>query len=547
MQIYKFLICLIAFELNSAIIDCVSDDRLSDNFIDLFEQADEQEIIDLIEADNKLLSLKTDIRDSSCLHLAAFNNRAFVVKYLLKKNIDINGADLFMNTALIIAAKEGFEEIVELLLSLTKIDINSKDKFGNTAIMLAVKNNHIEVVRLLLRCSGILLNEINGSQDTLLLLAIRNDNIEMLKLLLSNINININLTDNSGYTALHRAVGYKLEHKIEIIKILLGYPDIKVNTKDIYGDTILISAAYVGNVEVIQLLLNWCKDSINEKNNIGGMALSYAAANNRIDAVKLLVKQPNIDINLKDNQGRTAAELAKNNGHELISKFINGEIDEKELIIDDSKSKTIYLTSIILDQYSEDFMNFFINGEEEIIISCLEKFPKLLTLKNREFDGLNVFELALVYDLSDLVKYLISKQNIDINSRINGCLPLTIAASNYSINAMSFLINQPDIQINAKDRYGNTALIVSAVNGFTESINLLLSISGISVNEIDNLGNTALIRAAQSQDEEIVKLLLSHPDIKVDIKNKFGYNALDKALFYQYQNIVEIINAHQKN
>jgi len=61
--------------------------------------------------------------------------------------------------------------------------------------------------------------------------------------------------------------------------------------------------------------------------------------------------------------------------------------------------------------------------------------------------------------------------------------------------------------INAKDKYGQTALMVAAENGNVDTIKLLLD-HNADVNAIRNNGKTALVIAAGKSSVEIVKLLL---------------------------------------
>ena len=60
--------------------------------------------------------------------------------------------------------------------------------------------------------------------------------------------------------------------------------------------------------------------------------------------------------------------------------------------------------------------------------------------------------------------------------------------------------------VNAKDKYGDTALILAAWYGYTEVAKLLLA-AGADVNAKDNGGYTALIWAAYYGHAEIAKML----------------------------------------
>jgi ankyrin repeat protein len=72
---------------------------------------------------------------------------------LLDKNADVNAADNSGQTALMLASKEGYSGIVQMLLD-KKADANAKDKNGRTALMLASQGGHEEVKKLLVKAGA---------------------------------------------------------------------------------------------------------------------------------------------------------------------------------------------------------------------------------------------------------------------------------------------------------------------------------------------------------------------------------------------------------
>jgi ankyrin repeat protein len=59
--------------------------------------------------------------------------------------VDVNGVDDQGNTALILAARFGHNEVVRALL-LAKADVRVKNKEGKTALMLAAEGGHDQTV-----------------------------------------------------------------------------------------------------------------------------------------------------------------------------------------------------------------------------------------------------------------------------------------------------------------------------------------------------------------------------------------------------------------
>ena len=54
------------------------------------------------------------------------------------------------NTGLILAVRENHEDVVRFLLENTDIDVNVANKFGYTALMLAAQNGNTNIINMLL-------------------------------------------------------------------------------------------------------------------------------------------------------------------------------------------------------------------------------------------------------------------------------------------------------------------------------------------------------------------------------------------------------------
>jgi ankyrin repeat protein len=62
----------------------------------------------------------------------------------------VNFKDSHKRTALSLAAENGYEAVIKLLLAKEGIDPSSTDKYGRTALPWAAKNKHETAVKLLL-------------------------------------------------------------------------------------------------------------------------------------------------------------------------------------------------------------------------------------------------------------------------------------------------------------------------------------------------------------------------------------------------------------
>ena len=130
----------------------------------------------------------------------------------------------------------------------------------------------------------------------------------------------------------------------------------------------------------------------------------------------------------------------------------------------------------------------------------------------------------------DKVKDFIKKEGVNAHNE-SGTTPLMIAVwYSYIVrhtNVVRLLLEHPDIDVNAQDSDGDTALLRAALMGNADAAELLLEHPDIDPNARDAaFGATALMWACLHGRVEVVKLLLEHPDIDVNIKNHAGATAL---------------------
>jgi len=102
---------------------------------------------------------------------------------------------------------------------------------------------------------------------------------------------------------------------------------------------------------------------------------------------------------------------------------------------------------------------------------------------------------------------------------------------------------QPDVD--AKDKYGVTALIDASLKGQKDLVELLI-LDGADLNARDSQDNTALMIAALKGHVEIVELLISN-GAGVGVKDKTGNTALIESAKYARKSACEIINLLKDN
>ncbi|RYP12006.1 hypothetical protein DL765_007522 [Monosporascus sp. GIB2] len=232
-------------ELLSTCLDCIAHSGLQHAPLNRDDLSSSQES-PLLEF-RKLVDKKDEVR-LTALHLAAKEGYEAVVRLLLDYGADVNANDLYRRkTALHLAAGEGYEAVVRLLLDYGA-DVNAKDKDEWTALHWVAQRGYEAVIRLLLDY-GVDVNVMEKYRRTALHLAAKEGYEAVVRLLL-DYGADVNAKDKDKWTALHWAAPKGHE---AAIRVLLDH-GVEVNAKNTDGVTALQRAAGEEHEEVVQLL-----------------------------------------------------------------------------------------------------------------------------------------------------------------------------------------------------------------------------------------------------------------------------------------------------
>ena len=238
------------------------------------------------------------------------------------EGIDVSQARNDGGKALFDASKNGYLDVVKLLIGLEEINVNqAAENNGATALIMASRNGHLDVVKLLIGMEEINVNQTVNGGATALYIASQNGHSDVVKLLIGMEEINVNQTANGGCTALFIA---SQKGRLDVVKLLIGVQGIKVNQAATNGATALIMASRNGHLNIVKLLIGMEEINVNQTTNNGGTALYIASYYGHSDIVKLLLGAEAININQARNGGCTALFIASQNGHSGVVKLLLG-------------------------------------------------------------------------------------------------------------------------------------------------------------------------------------------------------------------------------
>ncbi|MGX6960516.1 MAG: ankyrin repeat domain-containing protein [Rickettsia endosymbiont of Pentastiridius leporinus] len=171
------------------------------------------------------------------------------ISTIQKSGVDLVDSKQFNLNPLLIAALQGQQRVVEILLN-HGVDVNMSDKTGKTPLFFATKNGHNEVVKTLLE-HGANVDMLNKAGVTPLFFAAQNGHNEVVKTLLEH-RANVDMLNKAGVTPLFFAA--QNGHN-EVVKTLLEH-GANVDMLNKAGVTPLFFAAQNGHDEVVKILLD---------------------------------------------------------------------------------------------------------------------------------------------------------------------------------------------------------------------------------------------------------------------------------------------------
>lgn len=255
----------------------------------------------------------------------------------------------------------------------------------------------------------------------------------------------------------------------------------------------LCMAAGFGHEAVMKLLLEKCPDIINTPGPSGLAPISTAVLQNPPNAVSIVEMLLNhgananeIADNLNERRPLHAAAINQNRGVLQVLLNSGAYIDAQ-----DDRGFTPLMSSIMEDDYD----------------ACRLLIGHGASVDLKDVDGNSLFTVAVLERANPLIAELLLKYDVDIDSRDRfGDSAMHLAAERGRADSAKALIDY-GININATNASGRTALHVVAAEGDEEIAKMLIA-SGADINAIDISGFNALSCAAYMGNIEISLLLV---------------------------------------
>ncbi|KAL4657022.1 ankyrin repeat domain-containing protein 50-like [Arapaima gigas] len=423
------------------------------------------------------------------------------VRMLLDSGASVNQTDPVDGRSLLAnAAHIGSADMVQLLLS-RGADPELMDSQGQTPLILAARQGYVNVVLALLDWAARsgpdgarMVNHADSEGWTALRSAAWGGHVEMVCMLL-DAGAEVDGCDSEGRTALRAAAWGGHE---DILLTLLS-KGAQVDQPDREGRTPLIAAAYMGHRDAMEILLD-AGAEVDRPDGDGRTALSVAAMcvpsaaeGNRSGVVSLLLER-GADPGHRDKDNMTPLLLAAYEGHvEVVELLLEAGADVDEITAAHASGAiTPLLAAASMGHMAVVNVVLFWGAAVDAIDS----------------EGRTALSLAATRGSTEVVRALLDR-GLDENHKDHlGWTPLHAAACGGHKAVCAVLTDSGSMaRVGELDNDGHTPLILAAQEGHCSTVRLLLDRrSPIDHRGYD--GHSALSAAALEGHRDVVELLM---------------------------------------
>eukprot|EP00039_Didymoeca_costata_P006534 m.91176 g.91176 ORF g.91176 m.91176 type:complete len:1069 (+) comp13291_c0_seq1:245-3451(+) len=485
----------------------------------------------------------TDNLGQTALHKAVLAEEpdAEMVELLLHYGFDPAHRDAKGRTALHLACKRGNLETIYLLIQAWNQGVNVADNVGNSCIHFAARYGHAPVIEFLFS-NDTHINARGQNGMTALHISSLFGFVDCIRFLLDS-GVNVNALDSNGRTALHAAA---FRGVTESVSLLLEH---KIRSKllDRQGRTALHYAAASNVAPTCELVMAQLPVRIRfHADSFGRTPLHYAAAvADRSACLQALL-----------NAGASVMVFDKNQLTPIHVICMHGHTRSLERLFDSMPLSTVKQCVNSVDASKRTPLHYAAHGGYSGVVEVLLRVEGTM-IENRDLYQRTPLALAAASGSCQCMQLLMEAGASCNTKDITGQTPIMTAAIHSSIDCIRVLLETPDpdedepeedkfapADTTVVDNNKRTVLMHAVASGCIECVSILLETGNMDVNAVDKQGQTALVIALRYSEtmeidnlNEIIEGLVK-AGAQLDSRDLHGRTALHVAAIYGCEDAV---------
>ena len=412
-------------------------------------------------------------------------------------------------TAIMLAAEQGHNDVLRLILAVPDIDVNAKDtSMGYTALHFAAREGQETALQLLLADARTAINTKADNGDTALTLALSSDKFRITQLLLTHTGVDVDT--RSMRLAIEKELDEALFAQVLKCPTLDINVDLGAKCGSIGGFRPLHLAVQRGNARIVVQVVETPGVDLNARAAGGMTPLHVAVKHGKVLVVEALLPRPGIDLNASTDDGFSPLSLAAVNGQvQLIKMFL------KKADMSVGLKSVLALTLQQDSKECEEVASSILAARAEVALGTVTAFRDLVKkvqgVREELVAGIGfpgkLLRAAMQEGDIELLRLVLAIPRLDVNSKVffvEGTA-LQYAAEGGRIELLKVLLQEPAIDVNANTS-GWTALHAAAEHGHCAIVERLLEVPGIDTN-IRSGFYTPLAIAEQTCQDRVAAML----------------------------------------
>jgi len=291
--------------------------------------AGSEDIVKLLLAHGAKADVFSTNGDSTIGRASEYGDLA-IAQMVLAAGADPAKANTYGHTPLMLAAREGHDDLVAFLIS-QHVDVNFESK-GESAVQQAIWKDHPTIVQKLFDAGAKLPAEASPDGWNIMSWAAKVNDTAMMDLILAN-HGNADAPGKDGITPLHTAIRFGTVETVTYLLNKGANPD----RADDFGNSPLMFAMLTKKPDIMQVLLDH-HANIESKDSLGRTPLNRACQRIQDQEIIFLVEH-GADVNTTDLKGETPVRYVNNRGDTAMAKLLQekGASSQPPFIIEGEK------------------------------------------------------------------------------------------------------------------------------------------------------------------------------------------------------------------